>query len=366
MSLRKLFAPLFAASLLFLSPAPAGAALDIDPAQLYRQMKAAFDRGQAQGWHLADQLDYFSAVLEAGRGYELRRRDDPQNLAIKGTTVDLAAKLAYDPLISNDAAEWYVRVAAEAWQNDPDRGPIARALIAKLDAEDASNAKLAFDADADAAALATAYPGDVQALIVQVDADLRAYNLTQDVRWRLLALQRAAQPSFPIASVPSDVAKVLFPMVDAARNAGPGYSPDERETARIVASHRASAHGLPTIGRVISHETYLVITAPADEYFGHTKLSPIGVRNELTRIAKYLDVGWGGRMTQDTVWVLDALDDWQHQYPHDYELPRLYKRVYDTLGREATPEAKKAQEGVRRTLLVNYPTSSEARTFLSS
>jgi hypothetical protein len=359
-------AAVLAALVVVLPPAPARAALDIDPAQLYRQMKAAYDRGAAGGWHLAEQLEYFSSVLDAGRGYELRRRDDPQNLAIKGIAVDLASQLSYDPLISNDAAEWYVRLAAVQWQNDPVRGPAAQALIAKLDAEAASTAKLAYDAEADAAALAAKYPGDVQALIGQVEADLRAYNLTQDVRWRTLALQRASQNTFPIGSVPQDLGKVLFPIVDAARNAAPGYSDAEREAARVTASHRASARGLTVIGRVVSHEVYLNITAPADEYFGQTKLSPIGVRNELVRIGKYLDVGWGGRMTKDTLWVVDSLDDWQHQYPRDYELPRLYKRVYDTLGRAGTPEAQKAQQDVRRTLLVNYPMSSEARAFLSS
>src|SRR5947209_16421204 len=151
---RRLLAALAAALALVLPCAPARAALDIDPAQLYKQMKAAYDKGQAAGWHLGDQLDYFSAVLDAGRGYELRRRDDPQNVTIKGIAVDLASQLSYDPLTSNDAAEWYVRLAAQAWQNDPQRGAAARAIIAKLDAEGASAEKLAFDADADAAALA--------------------------------------------------------------------------------------------------------------------------------------------------------------------------------------------------------------------
>lgn len=363
---RKLAALLVAAFVVALPLSPARAALDIDPAQLYKQMKASYDKGAAAGWHLADELDYFSAVLDAGRGYELRRRDDPQNVAIKGITVDLASRLNYDPLISNDAAEWYVRLAAQAWQGDAARGPAARALIAKLDAEAADTVKLAGDADSDANALAQTYPSDVQALVGQVEADLRAYNLTQDARWRTLAFQRAAQPAFPIASVPVELGKVLFPMIDAARNRGPGYSESEREAARIVASHRASAHGLPEIGHVTSHEAFLIITAPADEYFGRTKLSPIGVRNELTRIGRYLDAGWAGRMTKDTMYVVDSLDDWQHQYPRDYELPRLYKRAYDVLGREDTTEAKQTRQLVRRTLLVNYPTSTEARSFLSS
>ena len=364
--IHRFIAALVAALVIAAPLAPARAALDIDPLQLYRQMKAAYDKGAANGWHLGDQDDYFSAVLDAGRGYELRRRDDPQNLAIQGITVDLASLLSYDPLISNDAAEWYVRLAATSWTNDPQRGSAARAIIAKLDAEDAAVATLAHDADADAAALVQKYPGDVQALLGQVDADLRAYNLTRDPSWRGLAITRAAQPSFPIGSVPQDLGRVLFPMVDAARNAGPGYSAEEREAAAAVASHRASAHGLPMIGHVVSHDTFLVITAPADEYFGRTRLSPIGVRNELSRITKYLDAGWGDRMTKDTVYVIDSLDDWQHQYPRDYELPRLYKRVFDLLGREDSTQAKQAQKDVRRTLLVNYPNSAEARDFYTS
>jgi hypothetical protein len=351
---------------LFAPVAPASAALEVDPAQLYRQMTTVYAKGAAAGWHLADQLDYFSTVLDAGRAYELRRRDDPQNLALQGVTVDLATQLAYDPLINNDAAEWYVRVAAVNWQNDAQRGPAARALIAKIDAEDADPTRLAHDADADATVLAQKYPADVQALVGQLDADLRAYNLTRDASWRYLAMSRAAQPTFPITMIPLNTRKTFFPMIDAARNAGPGYSDQERAVARVVASHAASAKGLPVIGRVVSHNAYLQITAPADEYFGQTKLSPIGVRNELARIGKYLDAGWGGRMTKETLYVIDSLNDWQHQYPRDYELPRLYKRVYDTLGREATPEAEKAGQEVRRLLIVAYPLSSEARSFFSS
>lgn len=362
----KAAATALAAVAIVLPLVPARAALDIDPQQLYKTMQAAYAKGAAAGWHLADELDYFSSVLDAGRAYELRRRDDPQNAALKGVALDLAARLQYDPLSNNDAAEWYVRLAAQSLADDPQRGAEAHAMLAKLDAEDADPNRLAHDADADTAALAQAYPNDVQALLGQVETDMRAYQLTNDINWRTLALQRAAQAQFPVSSVPEALAKVFWPMVDAARNAGKGYTPAERDAARVIASHKASAKGLPTIGRVLSHQSYLVITAPADEYFGHTKLSPIGVRNELTRINKYLDAGWGGRMTKETIWVVDSLDDWQHQYPHDYELPRLYKRAYDTLNREDTSEAKQAGTLVRRQLIIDYPASPEARSFLTS
>jgi len=177
---------------------------------------------------------------------------------------------------------------------------------------------------------------------------------------------RAAQPSFPIGLVAEDTAQVLWPAAGEARGGGSGYSDVDRQAAAAMYSHKASARAIATIGRVLSHNAYLVITAPADEYFGQTKLSPLGVRNELTRIGKYLDAGWGNRMTKDTLWVIDSLEDWQHQYPRDYELPRLLLQTYRTLGRMDSPEAQKAEADVRRTLTIDYNATTEARSLLTS
>ena len=354
-----------AVALAAIIPIQAGATLQTDPQALERTMKAAYAKGEANGWHFADALYYFSTVLDAGRAYELVRRDDPGNLTLKGVTVDYATKLHYDPLINRDAAEWYVRVAAGAYADDPARGPAARALLQKLDAEDADQKRLAADGDADATLNATAAPNDVEALVDQVDADVRAYLITGDTRYRSLALNRAAQPAFPIALVPDDTGKPLWAMAQAARAGQNGYSTTDQQSAVAMFSHQASAKMMPTIGRVLSHQAYLVITAPADEYFGQTKLSPLGVRNELIRIGKYLDAGWGDRMTKDTLWVIDSLQDWQHQYPRDYELPRLLLQTYKTLERMDSPEAQKAEADVRRTLTVDYNATTEARSLLT-
>lgn len=353
-----------ALALAALLPLTAQATLRTDPQALTRTMKAAYDRGAANGWHFADNIYYFSTLLDAGRAYELVRRDDPDNLTLKGVVVDNATKLHYDALINRDAAEWYVRVAAAAYADDPVRGAAARALLQKLDAEDADPVRLAQDGDADATLNVAASPNDVEALLEQVDADLRAYLITRDIRYRSLALLRAAQPNFPIGLVPEDTGKVLWAVAQSARGTASGYSAVDRQAAVAMYSHRASYKGLPTIGRVLSHDSYLVITAPADEYFGQTKLSPIGVRNELTRIGKYLDAGWGDRMTKDTLWVVDSLEDWQHQYPRDYELPRLLLATYKTLGRMESREAQKAEAGVRRTLTIDYNATTEARSLL--
>src|SRR5471030_298631 len=142
-----------------LLPHTASAELRTDPLLLYKTMKTAYDRGKTAGWHFADELYYLSSVLDAGRAYELVRREDPDGLALKGTAVDLATRLRYNPLTNRDAAEWYVRLAAEAFVSDPQRGAAATALLAKLDAEDADTVTLARNADADATADVADYPG---------------------------------------------------------------------------------------------------------------------------------------------------------------------------------------------------------------
>ena len=352
------------ALLIALIPAPAPATLQTDPAALYRTMRAAFDRGNRNGWQFADEIYYFSTVLDAGRAYELVRRDDPDNAVLKGYALDLASRLHYDTLTSRDAAGWYVRLAAQANLDDPATGPRAHALIAKLDAEEADPRQLARDAVGDAAANLVTFPNDAEALVQVVDANVRAYLITRDPAYRSQALLSAAQPIFPILEVPDDSSSVLWSAATDARNGAAGFTDTDRAAARAMFSHRSSEHTVMTIGHVLSHNAYLVITAPADEYFGHTKLSPIGVHNELERIGKYLDAGWGDRMTQDTLWVMDSLEDWQHQYPRDYELPRLLLATYKTLGRLDSPDAQKARVEVRRELTVDYNASAEARTLL--
>ena len=280
-------------------------------------MKAAYARGAADGWHHADDVAFFSTVLDAGRAYQLALPNDPNVETLQHLTVDLATQLHYDALTSRDAAEWYVRLAAAANVDDAVRGTQAGALLAKLAADDADTARLARDADEDATLNVIVAPGDADALFDQVEADVRAYSITKDDRYRILAAQRAAQPGFPAA-------------------------------------------------RVAARDTVARVDAPADEYFGQTKLSPLGIRNALTRIGKYLDAGWGNQMTKDTLWVVDSLWDWQHQYPRDYELPRLLLQTFNTLGRMDSPEAQKAEADVRRTLTVEYNGTAEARSLLAS
>lgn len=365
-TIRPKFRSLIAAALVAVAASPAVAALPTDPLVMLKSVGSTFAQGDRNGWHYADQVTYFSAVLDAGRAFEFVRRDDPQAAALKGQTLDLAMKLNYDPLVNRDAALWYVRASATSLIADPVRGERARAMLAKLDAEEGNAARLAADADADATANVAAYPGDAGALVDQVDADLRAFAIAKDAHYRSLALIRAAQPRFPIGLVPDDTATPLWAAATAAQRGEAGYTDVDRAAARAMSSHRVSSKGLKIIGRVLSHDALLVITAPADEYFGQTKLSPLGVRNEIVRIGRYLDAGWGDHMTHDALYVIDALDDWRHQYPRDYELPRLLLQSYKMLARIDAGDARTAAERLRRILTVEYEGSREARSLLSS
>ena len=207
----------FLLAMLAFAPRPASATLEADPQMLYRQMKDAFARGDAHGWTYADQVYYLSTIFNAGRAYALQRPDDPAYGELATLTVQIGGALHYNPLIDYDAAAWYVREACR-WveKNSTDFALISasQALTERIDAEDNDPEALARMADEDALAIAHQFPHDVQAELMPLDADWRAWTLTHDTAWRTLAFERVAQPGFPIANLP-DVFGAAF--VDAAQ-----------------------------------------------------------------------------------------------------------------------------------------------------
>ena len=83
---------LAAAALLSALAFPLSAPADVmaDPQVLYTQMKSAYDKGQAHGWHYVDELYYLSAIFNAGRAYSLQRPSDPNYGELAQLTVDVA------------------------------------------------------------------------------------------------------------------------------------------------------------------------------------------------------------------------------------------------------------------------------------
>jgi hypothetical protein len=350
--------------------APASAAIETDPQALYNTMRHAFEIGESHRWPFADQQFYLSTILDAGRAYSLFRQQDPQYAELAILTVTIASQLHYDPLISNDAASWYVREAAQWALAHGDAAHVAagKDLLDRLQAGDVDIKQAARDAESDAAANAAAFPHDGDALVQVIVADIRAYNLTRDLAYRSLLLAHAANPDVPLVRVPDPEFGEMFAIVGQGLGEDATLTEADRANARAIDDRRRRTPDLQVIARVhaIPHDLRLTRTAPADEYFGNQKMSPLGIRNELIRINKWLDVGWGTRMTSDALNVADSVDDWQHQYPRDLSLPQHLLEVCQVLERVGSDAAKTQAARVKNVLLLQYATSSQARSLAPS
>lgn len=349
---------------------PVRAEISSDPQALYDRMKGQFDKGTAQGWSFGDWADYFSTILDAGRAYSLKRPDDPNALEVAGVAVDVAARLRYDPLSNRDASEWYVREAAKRLiaAADPQRTTAARDLIARLDRIEQTASALAKAADADASANLMEFPSDPDARMAQLVTTWKAWLVTKDPTYRSLALQRAANGSFPLANLNDPTAAELFAAARGASDGGVGYTAQDAENGRAVLKRRAEVRDPREIARVAAttHERLLAVRAPADEYFGRMQMSVLGIRNEIVRINKYLDTGWGSRMANAGEFLADSVDAWHREYPRDTAIPDTLLRAYRTLERIDADGAHVAAEKMRRILVVEYTDSSQARELLST
>ncbi len=332
-------------------------------------MRKAYDEGNAKGWPFTAELYYQSTVFDAGRAYSLFRSNDPAYGEVAQLAVDIATQLHYNPLTNNDAALWYVLEASNyvAQHGDQQHQSEAHALQQRLTAGENDSKLLAQQAAYDAAADVASFPGDGDARVVQLVADVRCYNLTNDPDYRSLMLEHAADPSTPLVRVPDPEYTRMFALAQSAL-AAPGFNDEDRANARAIAYRREHTPELRVIARVsaIPHELRLTRTAPADEYFGNLHYSPLGIHNELVRIGKYLDKGWGYRMEADALQVDSSVEDWQRQYPRDLTLPGNLLQTYRLLQRVATPKANAAAARIKDILLVQYAASREAQQVVAS
>ena len=342
---------------------PARGAIETDPTALYQTMRKAYDQGASKSWPFASELYYQTTIFDAGRAYSLFRPSDSNYGEVAALAVDIATQLHYNPLTNNDAALWYVLEASSyvAKNGDAQHVAEANALLARLQSQDDPNA-IARQAEADALKAAQDFHRDGDALVELLITDVRAYNLTHDAAYRSAMLAHAADPGMPLVRVPDPEFGEVFSIATSALN-DPGFNESDRAAARTIKYRRDHSPELKVIARVssIPHELRLTRTAPADEYFGNVKFSPLGVRNEVIRINKYLDRGWGDRMEGDALHVDDAIEDWQKQYPHDSTLPATLLDTYQLLERVETDKTKGAALRVKTLLLVQYASSRQAQ-----
>ena len=349
-------------------PATANAAMEADPAVLYQQMKAAYDKAQTNGWDFYDQRLYFSTILNAGRAYSLQRPNDTAYGELATLTVQMGSGLHYNPLTNHDAAVWYVREAAEFViknSSDTDLVQKAKDLLDRVNSED-DPAALATFADEDAQANAGAFKADVETGLETVEADWRGWILTGDPAWRSKAFERAANAEFPIAHLPTTYGPELLRAVQGANAGGTGFTDADRANAKTILDRIAHLTEPLVITSVTSmpHDVYLTTLAPADEYFGKMGYSVLGIENELKRINTYLDYKYGDRESSATVLVADSIDQMHRVYPRDRDMPKLLYSCLETLRRMDSDDAKAAAAHVQSILVVEYQDSPEARKVL--
>ncbi len=350
-------------------PARVRATLEVDPAVLYQQMKDAYAKGDADSWNFRAEATYLSTIFNAGRAYSLQYPDDPAYGELATLTVRIGTGLHYNPLTNHDAAVWWVREAAD-WiakhSEDTELIGQAQALLQRVNSEDDAET-LARLADADATANVKGYPGDIDALLIRVEADWRAWVLTHDPKWRSLALARAAVSTFPVAHLPTTWGNELVNAADQA-STDRGYSAADVQNAQTFITRLKAVDPIRVIATVnaMPHDAYLTTLAPADEYFGQMGMSILEIENRLKHINFMLDYDYGNRESDPAMNVVNSIVAMQKVYPRDRDLPMLMYWCYTTLQRMTDAQSRDGARHLKAILTIEYQDSPQARKLLGS
>jgi hypothetical protein len=350
-------------------PANVRATLEVDPAVLYQQMKDAYGKGDAAGWSFRAEATYLSTIFNAGRAYSLQYPDDPAYGELATLTVRIGTGLHYNPLTNHDGTVWWVREAAD-WivkhSEDTELIGQAQALLQRVNSEDDPESLVRL-ADEDATANVKAYPGDIDALLIRVEADWRAWLLTHDPRWRSLALARAAVSNFPVAHLPTTWGNELVNGADQA-STDRGYTAADVQNAQTFIARLKTVDPIRVIAtvNVMPHDAYLTTLAPADEYFGQMGMSILEIENRLKHINFMLDYDYGNRESDPAMNVVNSIVAMQKVYPRDRDLPMLMYWCYNTLQRMTDEQSREGARHLKAILTIEYQDSPQARKLLGS
>jgi hypothetical protein len=103
--------------------------------------------------------------------------------------------------------------------------------------------------------------------------------------------------------------------------------------------------------------------APADEYFGPTEMSILGIRNELHDAAVSLDAdpAHGNAESLARAMIIEtAVHEWESKYPGDGWLPRTVYALHVVYRKMSGEQAKSRVSDTAYWLLTKYPDSAEA------
>lgn len=102
--------------------------------------------------------------------------------------------------------------------------------------------------------------------------------------------------------------------------------------------------------------------APADEYFGHYKLSVLGIANTIRDAGARLDSGGDAHamLTGPLSYVTDAMKDWEQQYPTDPWIAKDLLALEGVYLRVPTDEGFRLASQTESWLVADYPDSDQA------
>ena len=353
-------------------PATVRATLEADPAVLYAQMKDAYAKGDAAGWNFRSEEIYLSTIFNAGRAYSLQYPDDPAYGELATLTVRIGTGLHYNPLTNHDGAVWWVREAAD-WvekhsedraADRPSAGPSCSASTPKTTPSSSRASPMRMRQRTSGT-----YPGDVDALLIRVEADWRAWLLTHDPRGASLALARAAAPNFPVAHLPTNWGNEL---VNAANGASTdrGYTDADVQNAQTFLARLKAVDPIRVIATVtaLPHDVYLTTLAPADEYFGAMGMSILEIENRLKHINFMLDYDYGNRESDETTQVANSIVEHAEGLsarprPADADVLVLHDAAADD--RRAVPRGRSQHQGDPHHRVSGQPASAKASATVS-
>ncbi|HEY4442631.1 MAG TPA: hypothetical protein VGN14_19410 [Candidatus Elarobacter sp.] len=99
--------------------------------------------------------------------------------------------------------------------------------------------------------------------------------------------------------------------------------------------------------------------APADEYFGHAKLSVLGIANHIKDAGARLDEGANPAKVFDgpLAFVEDSIRDWEHQFPNDPWIARDLYGLELAYLRAQSPRGVSLAHHAADWLVADYPDS---------
>jgi hypothetical protein len=124
-----------------------------------------------------------------------------------------------------------------------------------------------------------------------------------------------------------------------------------------------AATGAMTTHTAVKAKKILVHYAPADEYFGPSKMSLLGIRNQLHDLSLQYDIDHDARnaIYGKAVVAETSLRDWAKKYTNDPALPRDVYLLGHLYGKIGLADGIKREASVQHWLLVKYPTTWYAK-----